>query len=95
MVRRLSTCLSPRTPALPCRYGCEADPRAVATYEEMLFPPFNIVLQEDVQARAAGCGCGGGAAVSVSVHATRVYDGWGQVGVSHVVDGQGWGAQSC
>ncbi|GAB4819020.1 hypothetical protein N2152v2_006066 [Parachlorella kessleri] len=31
------------------RYGCEADPRSVTTYEEMLFPPFNVVLQEDVQ----------------------------------------------
>jgi len=31
------------------KYGCAVDPSAVVTYEEMLFPPFQIVLQEDVQ----------------------------------------------
>lgn len=49
---------------LCCRYGCEANPASVAQYEEMLFPPFNIVLQEDVQVCAGrggaeGCGWGG------------------------------------
>ena len=31
------------------RYGCEADPGAVAQYEAQLFPPFQVVLSEDVQ----------------------------------------------
>lgn len=31
------------------RYGCQADPAAVASYEALLFPPFQLVLQEDVQ----------------------------------------------
>jgi exportin-2 (importin alpha re-exporter) len=31
------------------RYGCEADPSAVAQYEAQLFPPFQVVLSEDVQ----------------------------------------------
>ena len=33
----------------PPRYGCEADPGAVGAYEAQLFPPFQVVLQEDVQ----------------------------------------------
>lgn len=33
----------------PRRYGCEADPGAVASYEAQLFPPFQVVLSEDVQ----------------------------------------------
>ena len=42
------------TPALPPppllrRYGCEADPGAVSQYEARLFPPFQVVLSEDVQ----------------------------------------------
>ncbi|KAL4452248.1 hypothetical protein ABPG75_007910 [Micractinium tetrahymenae] len=31
------------------RYGCEADPSAVGQYESQLFPPFQVVLSEDVQ----------------------------------------------
>jgi hypothetical protein len=31
------------------RYGCEADPGAVGQYEAQLFPPFQVVLSEDVQ----------------------------------------------
>lgn len=31
------------------RFGCEADPAAVAQYEAQLFPPFQVVLVEDVQ----------------------------------------------
>lgn len=31
------------------RLGCAADPGAVAAYEALLFPPFQAVLQEDVQ----------------------------------------------
>lgn len=55
----LAVCKNPQQPgfnhylfesvAALVRYGCEADPRAVSTYEEMLFPPFQVVLQEDVQ----------------------------------------------
>lgn len=40
------------TPPLPrsCRrYGCEADPSAVGQFEAQLFPPFQVVLSEDVQ----------------------------------------------
>jgi hypothetical protein len=31
------------------RYGCEADPAAVDSCESQLFPPFQVVLSEDVQ----------------------------------------------
>lgn len=31
------------------KHGCAVDSSAVVTYEEMLFPPFQILLQEDVQ----------------------------------------------
>lgn len=31
------------------RFCCPRDPASVAKFEEMLFPPFQIVLQEDVQ----------------------------------------------
>eukprot|EP00887_Chlorella_sp_A99_P002133 scaffold21.g2133.t1 len=51
----LAVCKNPQQPgfnhylfesvAALVRYGCEADPRAVSTYEEMLFPPFQILAQ--------------------------------------------------
>ncbi|KAI3438113.1 hypothetical protein D9Q98_000554 [Chlorella vulgaris] len=55
----LAVCANPTQPgfnhylfesvAALVRFGCEADPAAVAQYEAQLFPPFQVVLVEDVQ----------------------------------------------
>ncbi|PSC72253.1 Exportin-2 [Micractinium conductrix] len=57
----LAVCQNPQQPgfnhylfesvAALVRYGCEVDPSggAAATYEQQLFPPFQVVLSEDVQ----------------------------------------------
>jgi len=34
--------MPPSHPRMPPRYGCEADPSAVAQYEAQLFPRFQV-----------------------------------------------------
>ena len=55
----LAVCKNPRQPgfnhylfesvAALVKHGCSADSMALGQYEEMLFPPFQVILQEDVQ----------------------------------------------